>query len=330
MIKYKTAKSVLAQYAASGGLCDTAPPVDLFVRKVLEYLLISGAYGNERKFCFHACDGCFTLPRELEVPLKIKIDGRVGSVWNRWFEYHSGNDIEDPCLSADAFYEEPNYYPTVYDPQPCGQYIAILAHCNESTDSYVVVKGEDATGRPIVTVHNGEQIIGERLTPIKDKTVRTTAKFAKVTEISKSKTNGYITLYALYDDCLLRSFLADYAPYEESPAYRRVQIRSKCPPICKITVLGRIRLKEYYADDDIIPFDNLLALQVAGQTINNMTNNNLEISVTQSKFMQSLIETEGNYKKVNNGQPLEVFRPLSGGSVQGARAAGRSLRRRYR
>lgn len=114
MIKYGTAKEILSKYLGIGGRCPTAEGVDLFVKQVLQYLIYNGVYGNERKFIFHAERGCFTLPRELEVPLKIRIDGAIGSVWNRWFEYHSGNDfIDSECLANDSILEEPNQYPSL-------------------------------------------------------------------------------------------------------------------------------------------------------------------------------------------------------------------------
>lgn len=328
MITYGLAKKILSKYQGIGGKCPGDEDTELFVKQVLQYLLFSGTHGNERKFCFHAVRGSFTLPKELEVPLKIRIDGAVGSVWNRWFEYHSGNDVDDPCLANDAVLEEPNRYPIVYDLPTCGGYPAVIGTCLEADDAHVIVKGLDLTGREIFTNHQGERITGVYLTIRKGTITTTDVKFGKITEVYKTPTKGYVTLMSLGESNTDRTFLADYDPYEQTPSYRRIKILSpECPPICRVSVLGRIKLKEHYADEDLIPFDNLYLLQVAGQTVNAMYNSDTQNALAKDQYVKGLIETEGTYKKVNNGQPMEVFRPLSGAMAMSPLAAGRRLRR---
>lgn len=325
MIRYGEAKKLLSKFQGTAGKCPDAADTDIFVKKVLQYMLIHGAYGNLCKVSLQARDGCITLPPELETPLKIKIDNRVGNVWNRWFEYHIGNELDNCCLAQEALFTQPNRYPTVYDP-PCESYIGVLAHCCEDEDASVVIKGVDASGRTIYTMHNGEQIVGEYLTPRKGKITRTTVKFAKITEVAKTVTKGYITLYALSNDCLSRTFLSDYSPYETSPSYQRARIVSQpCPPCCEITILGRIRLKDYYSDDDLIPFDNYLILETAGSAVNSLSNKDLNTGLAQHGLVKNFIETEANFKSVNNGQPLEFFRPLSGALVKSPRQFVRRL-----
>ncbi len=325
MITYGAAKSVLSKYAGTSGKCPDTASVDLFVRMILEYLLIHGTYGNERKFQFYAENGTITLPKELEVPLKVKIDGAVGSVWNRWFEYHSGNMLDRECIKSDALLEDPNLYPTVYDLPSCGGYPAVMGTCKEADDAHVIVKGVDVTGREIYTTHQGERIVGVKLSVCKNVIKTSPVLFGKITGVYKTETKGYVNMLSLDESGCSRKFLSDYGPYETTPAYRRVRfLIPDCPPVCKVTVLGRIRLKDKYADDDLIPFDNLYILSTAGQTVNSMHNDDVQTAITKDGYTQKLIETEGNYKKVNNGQPLEMFRPLSGGAI---RNAGRTIRR---
>lgn len=330
MIRYSEAKKILAKYQGLAGTCPANEDTDLFVRKVLQYLLLKGTEGNERVFVFQAENGCITLPKELETPLKIRIDGAIGSVWDRWFEYKSGNNLDNCCLAQDSLKTQPNLFPTVYDLPPGGGYPAVKGVCDESDDAHVVFKGTDLTGREIITTHNGEQIVGEYVKIRKNCLTRTTVKFGKLTGVAKTKTNGYVNVVSVDDSGLCRKFLSDYTPFEENPAYQRATILSvPCPILCGVSILGRIRLKDHYADDDLIPFDNYFLLDVAGQTINSMFNDQIERAVVRDKFVGGLIETEGNYKKVNNGQPLEMFKPLSGGSVVNAGRAGRRLRRGF-
>lgn len=314
MITYGEAKKQLRKYANTAGSCNPED-LDLFVRKVLQYLLFSGEHGNERKFCFHAENGCLTLPQELETPLKVRIDGVVGQVWSRWFEYHSGVDL-DKCDDVNrAMYEEPNRFPTVYDLPEQGAYIGALGTCNEAEDSHIIVKGLDTTGRTVYTVHKGEKIVGEYLSIKKGKLQTGSVLFGKITEVSKSKTNGYVNLLWVSSDKLNRGFLADYDPYETKPEYRRFKFVSPCKGVRKVSVIGRIKLKNYYADEDKIPFDNYLALDFAGQYINSNTNNDLQVAIAKDQQVQQLIEREGNYKKVNTGIPMDVMVAKSPGSI---------------
>lgn len=316
MIKYELAKQTLAKYVGSGGTCSDDPEVDIFVRKALQYLLYQGTHGNERKFVFCAQRGCVTLPKELEVPLKIRIDGEIGSVWNRWFEYHSGNHVDDPCLAGNEVLEEPNRYPTVYDLPISGGYPSVMGTCAESCDAHVIVKGTDPSGREIITYHEGNQIVGVYLSVVNKKIVKSNVMFGRITEVAKTVTKGYVNLLCVSEDNLRRTLLADYEPNEETPSYRRIKLLVKnCPPICRVSILGRIRLKDHYADEDLIPFDNLFLLEVAGQMISRMYNQDVQTALAQDSYVEKLVEKESSYKKVNNGQPIEMMRPLSAGVI---------------
>jgi len=114
-ITYGEAKRILSQYAGRGGKCANSKGVDEFVLEVLQHMLYSGEYGNLRTFTFMSQKGCITLPYELEAPLKVKINAKIGTVWDKWFEYHPGRFIEDCVPCGEAMFEEPNYFPTVYD-----------------------------------------------------------------------------------------------------------------------------------------------------------------------------------------------------------------------
>lgn len=316
-ITYKAAKEILSTYVGRGGVCADDPRVDLFTRQVLEYLLVSGSYGNVRKFCFCAVRGCFTIPYELETPLKIKIDGVVGNVWDRWFEFHSTDQLLG-CIPADrSIFEDPNQYPTAYDLPPTGGRVGVLGTCTEDVGANVIVKGTDLTGREIVTVHNGNQIVGEYLSIRKGELVYTTAMFAKITAVLKSPTNGYVQLLWVRPDLNLKGFLSDYSPLETTPSYRRYQLTTPCPgENVKVSILGRIRLKEAYADNDYIPFDNVYTLQLAGQAVNSNFNNDPATAKAKDTMMLDMVNRENEIKRVNNGTPIEVWIPTSGGAIR--------------
>ena len=84
----------------------------------------------------------------------------------------------------------------------------------------------------------------------------------------------------------------------------------------QVAVLGRIRLKPNYADEDLIPFDNLFAITLAGQAINAQNNDNMEVAQAKDTKLETVLSKENEYKRVNNGQPIEVYVPLSGGVIR--------------
>lgn len=317
-ITFGKAKEILAKYASKGGSCPDDAEVDLFVKEVLQYIIYKGPQSALRTYCFQARQGCITLPYELETPIKVKIGDRSGDVWSQWFKYYDTPYLnDDDCLPAfNALYEEGNTYPIVYDVPAGGSQIGVLGICSEADDAHVIVKGVDATGREIFTHHKGEQISGEYLSIVKGQIRVTTASFAKITNVVKTKTNGYVQLLAVDLKANTRCFLADYSPLEEIPAYRRCRLTKRCNENSVITVLGRIRLKENYADSDVIPVENIAALKIAAQGLQLQENNDFQGAAAKDRAVDTLVTQENQYKKVSGGQPLNVYHPTSPGSIQ--------------
>ena len=313
---YGDAKRQLSKYAGVAGRCANASDVDSFILQVFQYMLFSGAHGSLRKFCFNAIKGCITLPYELETPLKVKIDDVVGTVWGKWYEYYNYDESDDCLPAGNALIEEANTYYTVYD-VPCASSLGVLGTCAEASDANVIIQGLDASGREVVTYHNGEQIRGEYLSIRKGELRYTHTKFSKVTGIVKTRTKGYVPLFWVDPETGNKGFLAEYGPNDEIPSYRRYRLTAKnCGPSVKVTVIGRIRLKQNYADADIIPFDNMYAMHVAAQSINAQLNDNVAVAEKKDATLQSLINRESDFKRVDNGKPLEVFGPTSAGIIR--------------
>lgn len=318
-ILYREAREMLSQYASRAGVCPDSNSVEVrwFLRKVFEYLLLSGSYGNLRKFVFQAVKGVITLPYELEVPLKVKIDNIVGSVWDQWFEYHSSKDLgDDCCLAEEAMFEDPNRFSTVYDIPSGGTKVGVLATCEEAEDAHLIIQGQDSSGREIFTTHKGEKVTGEYLSIKKGVLRHTQVNFATITSVIKSKTNGYVQLLWVCPERNTRGFLADYSPLEEKPSYRRFRLKgTNCGPLAKVSILGRIRLKENYSDNDFIPFDTVYTLELAAQALNASYNSDVQTAGAKDAMMKDMVNRENTYKRVNNGQPIEYLQELSPGSI---------------
>lgn len=308
MITFGDAKAILAKYAGSGGACVDAPEVDLFVKKTLQFLLISGTNQDLRRYDFVACKGVFTVPQEVEAIIKLKVNGQVGNVWDKWFTFHNQNFLDGDCICppSNAVFEDPNYYATAYD-IPGQKRIGVLGHCEEAEDAHIIVQGKDASGREIFTNYRGTQISGAYLSICKGVLKYTDVTFATIDNVIKTKTNGYATLYALDPSCDSKSFLSDYTPLDEHPTYRRYKLTaSNCCPYAQVSILARIRLKDNYSDLEKIPFENLVAIEMAGQFINSNFNNDLQSAGAKLQLMDNVIQREQMHKKVQTGIPINV------------------------
>lgn len=314
-------QKLTAEYGGRGGLCVGTPEAETFARRVMEYIMLLGAYGSIRRFHFKAFKGCIALPPELEVPLQVKVDGRVGTVWNQWMTFQSVTcDLEAPCSPATkALKVLPDPVYTAYPVPAGGSILAVLSTCDERDDSSIVIKSKDITGREIITDYRGEQAVGEKFTSLKKNTLKYgKAIHGTITGIVKSKTYGYVQLWAVNPQTGSGIFLADYSPLEETPQYTGAEvIGCNCNGVVDVVVQGRIRLKQNYAANDIVPFDSMNTITFAAQKIQAEANNNVQLAGYKGNLVKEMIEDEAAYKRVSPGSPVNTFAPLSGGAVKG-------------
>lgn len=320
-ITFGDVRTLVASYVGRGGACADAKETELFARQVLEKLMISGSFGSTRKFEFVAEKGRVTLPPELEVPLQVKINDQVGTVWNRWMTFHSVAAEVNGCSPAGkVLMEEPNPVCTIYSVPAGGSKIGILGTCNEAENSFITVSGKDLTGREIFTMFDGEQISGEKFRIKKDNLRTGQVVFGEITGVVKSKTKGYVQLWATNNNNSVQQFLGDYSPLEEVPQYRSVKLLdNNCGQYVKVTIIGRIKLKEKYADNDIVPFDSSITMMLAAQQLQSEGNYDSQNAAYKNTALDKILEQEAGYKKVSPGTPVNVFHPLSGGAVKGIR-----------
>jgi len=320
IITLGAARKALSEFAGKAGKCPDSDEVRLFVLEAIQRLLHRGAHGNVRKWCFCVCNGCFTAPYDMEVPLKFKIDGFPEKVWSYWYEFFD-IQYEEACSKdyQPGLYEEVNEYFTAYDLPSPGARIAPIPLGEEKEDAFITIQGTDTSGRDVFTCHNGSQIHGERLPISRSKPVFSKTVFAKITGIEKSRTNNHVRLYwEKRDDStkqmLARGLLGEYRPTDTLPVLRRFRIPMASKECCaKVSVLGRVKLLEYYHDNDILPVTNFPALRKMAQLIQAERNDKMDVATAHNAGIEQLIEDENQYYRTGQ-EPFDFFFPTSPGS----------------
>lgn len=312
-------KQIVAPYAGMAGKCASSADTEMFARGVMEYLLMEGSTAAIRELKIFAYNGTVVLPPEVEVPLKVKINGRPSEIWNKWctISNPSSNFDGHDCYTAwDVLAENGDYSPIAYPLPPAGSRIGVMATCEEDSNDRVIVSGLDVTGREIYSENSqGERVVGEEFRLVKNEIRYSQFIYGKVTGVIKPITNGYVQLFAYDPQTDARTFLVDWRPSDLIPMYRKWSLTAPCGPIAHLNILFRAKLKDSYVDNELTLFDNYIAVLMAAQRLQAEMKNDLETANYKRQATGESLDNEADYKRKGNG-PIQVFAPLSGGSIK--------------
>lgn len=317
-ITLKQARDAIAPYVGKSGLCASDERVRVRVLELVERLLQMGSSGSLRKWCFHVCCGCFTAPPELEVPLKVTIDGWPDRVWSKWYEFYDASRRELANQSNGAFqipahtagvHEEPNEFYTIYEIPKGGARIAAVAFDQKDEDekASLIVQGEDIDGNQIYTEHKGERQHGETLFAKKSRPTYSTKVFTRITGITKSRSVNYIRLYWFKPTTNEMGLLGQYRPDETVPSYRRFRVEGlTCDRCAKVSVIGRVRVLDHYHDNDILPVANLTALRELAMSEQASENEKIQESAFHYNKASRILEDENEYRKTGHESAFDI------------------------
>ena len=316
------ARSLISDYTGKSGKCADSEEVRVAVMEVVERALHMGAYGNVRKWVFHACNGCFTAPKDLQVPLKVKIDGYPERVWGKWYEFHEDCDMQNSAYSngcgcgkgscntcgdpnsQSGLHEDPNTYYTCYDIPDCGAFLVAVPKMEEDCDAHFLVQGLDMDHRDIYIPHEDEDITGHRIDiarPGPSKANRSKVRFSKITGLYKTKTVGYVRLYWYNPDTKERGLLGEYAPGDTNISLRRFNLKGGGEDCCtKISVLGRVATPDYHNDNDILPITNINLLKKIAQMIQAEDNDQIVTAGFKKELSKEIIMDENEYNRTGD------------------------------
>lgn len=312
------AREAVAEYAGKSGKCPTTEAVRLFVLEVVQRLLHRGAHGNLRKWTFCLSNGCFTAPHDMEVPIKVKIDGYPERVWSKWYEFY---DVHISDLHCDDYkpglFEEVNTYYTAYDIPVAGAHIAAVPLEVEDPNAYIIIQGEDLAGRDVYTTCQGRRFHGEKIAINRETPVFTKNVFSKITGIEKSITCNYVRLYwqnIAAGQIAGRGLLAEYRPTDTHPSFRRFRVpaaKNDCP--VKATVLGRVRDIEYRNNNDVLPITSISNLRQMAQLIQAEQNEKINVAQYHGQGIDRSINDENEYHRTGD-EPFDFVFETSPGA----------------
>lgn len=322
VITFREAKTLLAKYCGKAGKCDTDPELPLFIKSVVQELLNRGAGGSIRKWMFWTQNGMITAPPDLALPTHIRIDGKCGSnvqgyVYDKFYEFYDESTLADCQPWEKGVVEEINTFYTQYDLPSAGARIMAVPRCKEDADAHFIINGTDTCNKDIwMPRKNAEKDKGEYLTISKDTPKFTAATFTNITSIEKTITKDYVRLYWYYPETGTRSLLAEYRPNDIQPSFRRFRILGIDCDICyKVTILGRVRFFDNYADSDIIPITSLRALKLMAQTLQADDNDKIDVSNYKDNRVERVLDNENKYNKTPSAT-LNIEHETAPGSIK--------------
>lgn len=276
------------------------------IQESLEWMLLSGGGKILREWEVIARNGVFTLPRDLETPVKYKfsplaVDG--SGIFHSSYYSYSSSSIQNTQGYIDWTFEvKANAVASQFFPPKCG--CRILATTTNPCDvgKKIEVTG-DLNGFEHAPIHFGKKTAGEVLTiyaqddPKKKYSART---FDNITSVFKDKTNEYVMLSGI-DKHKKQYFFSYYHPDEEIISYRQVSCTANmCVPNCdsKIFILGRVvPTIRYSRDQDVLPITSLTMLSYLAEKFKHQEASNFNEVAALNAQIIDIIKKERKYQR---------------------------------
>jgi hypothetical protein len=310
--------TVAANLGRSGSCDKNDPAARLRAASLLqEYVHRSGSL---KRWDLTTKNNLVTLPRDIAVILKVRINGESTTAHSKWYEFF--DHVKD-CAGkedwAEGVIQEVNTFPTVYD-LPCGggYILAELGRrCGNPKGAYIIVQGLNEHGADVYTKYHNEHIHGEKIYLESGVLKRSQTFFSKITAITKVQTDDYIKLYSQSNKASSPAILSIMTAKETVAEFRRARILdSRCDPAHRysVTVLGRVNIFSDYHDNDIIPLTELSGIETLSQAKQSLANNNVEVAGLKYQVTDRVIEDSNEYNR-NSDVNINMIYELSPGSV---------------
>lgn len=171
------------------------------------------------------CDGCVTLPAEVETVLGVNQAGMPTIIRDEWYQYHI-NGGGTTCYGSWAYTDNLGYFSTFKDPSSP---VALIAEVESSRDNQKTLRvyGWDEDGKRIYTPNaNGELEDGFLVPTVYgfSQPNPNAPLISRIDRVQKAVTNGFIKLIAVNSDGSTHTLIGNYLPYETNPRYVRIRV----------------------------------------------------------------------------------------------------------
>lgn len=330
------------QIRASIGVCSEVKLRESAI-DVLRFFQNEGSFGGLKKVKVYAKDSYITLPADIETPKKVLVNKNPRPVRNFWQEFNDVHSYDVAELNDyDCLYDfesggirlEPGTFATMYDIPESGGYVYFspiiipgVPLYQEKSELEGVIHGvEHSTKRDVVMAHKSQLLRGEVLNISSSTPLFSNVKYGQITNIIKPQTLNRIGLFwseSLEEDSP-SGLLAEFSPFETRGVFKRVYVPevrriydrafnnlssySDCG-VC-LTILGTVRVKNHYDDNELIPFDLSHNFKVVAKALHNMANagNSDEFNVGRAQKNEVIKDLNKEHgRKTSSGNPLNVI-----------------------
>lgn len=320
---------------------------------VLRWFQNEGSFGGLKKVKVFAKDCYITLPADIDIPKKVLINDNPRPVRNFWQEFNDVNSFDSAeyhdkdCLcdfESGGIRIEASTFATQYDLPKTGGYVYFSPIIVPGVPLYkekdglegVVHGTESSTGRDVSLAHDNQLLRGEVLNISSSSPLYSTVKYKEISNIIKPQTLNRIGLYWSEDlsDSCNGGLLAEFSPFETRGVFRRIYV----PEVKKIynksfgtldsyydcgvclTILGTVKIKNYYDDNELVPFDLSHNFKLIAKALYNITHasNSDEFNVARAQKREVISELNKEHgRKTSSSNPLNVinFRRRKLGSI---------------
>lgn len=177
-----------------------------------------------------ACDGCFTLPADVQTILSVNQSGQPTVIRSEWFEYSLNGTGTQKCAPCHFTTVQGKLFSTIKELS--GPSI-IVAEIENAADNQKEVRvfGWKADGTRIYTEGPGGVLEDGFLVPSVfgfSPPNPDAPAITRIDRVRKAETNGLVRLIAIdATDDTKRTLLGHYLPWETAPQYQRIKVASK-------------------------------------------------------------------------------------------------------
>jgi hypothetical protein len=240
------------------------------------------------------CDGCVTLPNDVETVLAVNASGLPTYIRDQWYQYHlngTGSLGYTPFRYTDVVGE----VSTFRDPS---KPVALVAEVESAKDSNKKLRvfGWDENGKRIYTTNSEGNLEDGFLVPTVfgfSQPNPSAPLIARIDRIQKELTNGFIRLLAVNDDDTPHTLIGYYRPEETYPRYTRIHTTAKN----WLRIKYKKRDFEVRSRKDWINIDNREVIILAVKAVNHRRKNQIDMARSLEGEAVRLANNEAESKR---------------------------------